>query len=141
MDASDLTNEQIELNTLKQEECQDKEGRRYTRKVVQIEKFWADSKEDEKPPPNELQYILENGKAKKATNFDSTNLSESQKVLVIYECPLCAMHFSKLDQYQKHSCNKSSTTVYKCTKCNLTFPTPKSANAHMKLHKHEKGEL
>lgn len=85
-----------------------------------------------------LQYVLENGKAKKAEEFDLDNLSETQKLLIIYQCSTCNIHFSRLDQYERHKCTKTSN-LYKCAKCDASFTTAKSVNAHMRLHKAEKG--
>lgn len=127
-----------EYNTIKEEECVDKDGRLYTRKVVQIEKFWEDH--EQKIPPVKLQYILENGKARKiASEQQEVHLEEGQKLLIIFQCSNCSVHFSKEDQYYSHICgSKGNSTMYRCNKCEATFSTLAKLSAHHKLHKTDK---
>lgn len=129
-----------EYNTIQEEDCIDKDGRLYTRKVVQIDKFWDENTMDvSKKSPAILQYVLENGKAKRADEFNLENLEENQKLLIIYQCPDCSIHFSKMEQYEKHKCNKP-TKLYKCEKCEETFTSIKLCNEHMKKHRTERGK-
>ena len=101
------------FNTLKQEDVMDKNGRMYTRKVVQVGKFWdkqdksevleesllTSAGEETREPPLTRTYLVQDGKALKLKGA-STNLEE-KSVLQIHQCQLCQMHFCKLEQYYR----------------------------------------
>lgn len=128
-----------EGQSIEHQYCYDKEGILYERKVVPIEKFWDEEKVPDKQSPIMLPYILEEGKARKAEGEDLDNLGENQKLLIIYQCPHCNVHFSKLPQYQNHNCNtKSNSSKYQCNRCDSTFNNVKCLNGHMRSHKLDK---
>lgn len=131
---SDTQTEESSLNTLKVEDCVDKSGCLYTRKVVQIDKFWLEKKK----PPVTLPYILEDGQAKKITEEELNSISDQSNLINIHQCPTCQIHFMKVEQYYKHTCAKQNSSTYVCSKCNLTFLSARSLSGHMRTHKYEK---
>ncbi|GJQ80970.1 hypothetical protein Trydic_g4787 [Trypoxylus dichotomus] len=126
-----------DYNTLRQEDITDKDGRLYTRKVVQIEKFWDESDEKNgKPPPKTQKYILENGKAIKVD--ESTEDIAGKHISVIHQCETCHLQFCKLEQYYTHSCDPmKNSQEYKCFKCDASFFSARSLYTHRKTHKTE----
>lgn len=124
------------LNTLQQKDCLDKDGLRYTRKIVKIEKFWSDTSVNPRPPPIIEKYILEDGKARKV---ESEPVEEIASLMELYNCPNCEHKFSKMEQYYKHKC-AGVGKEYKCSKCDSTFTSTKLLKAHMKEHKTEDEE-
>nr|XP_022900317.1 zinc finger protein 585B-like [Onthophagus taurus]XP_022900318.1 zinc finger protein 585B-like [Onthophagus taurus] len=127
------------LNTLQQEEILDKDGRVYTRKVVQIEKFWNDDQNKKiKDPPLTHKYVVENNKVSKL-NDDAPEIEKN--TLDIHQCSNCSLNFCKLEQYYRHKCNpKNNSNEHKCNKCNATFQTVRSLSVHMKSHNNEKSD-
>lgn len=76
------------LNTVQQQECLDKDGRLYTRKVVKIEKFWeenSDQNQSKKEPPVIEKYLIVNGKAVK-NDEDNLDDGDSQDCVNLYRC-------------------------------------------------------
>lgn len=125
------------LDTVQQQECFDKDGRVYTRKVVKIEKFWdesAMSSEGGKEPPISEKYIVQNGKARKME--DGEELTEHTKTILVHKCKHCSMPFTRIDHYYKHKCGATNKDFqFTCTKCTANFQNAKSLCAHMKVHK------
>lgn len=125
--------EDSNLNTLQVENCVDKSGCAYTRKVVQIDKFWLENK----PAPLTISYALQDGKARKVGTEDADKL-ENTETLNIYQCPSCQVHFIKLEQYYKHNCDKQNSNAYKCSQCDTCFSTARALSGHMRMHKSTK---
>lgn len=124
------------LNTLKQEECTDKDGRVYMRKVVQIEKFW-----DDEPQrllgPMVLKYLVNDEGTLIKINEDR-QISGDMQVIEMYQCNNCGVQFSKRDQYDIHACDPEIGSEYKCSMCDTSFTNSQSLSAHMKMHKNKK---
>lgn len=64
------------MNTLKTEECKDSEGRLYTRKVVQIEKFW--NKNQQAAQSNKSSTLLE----KLFSNVEGVKVKNQSKTIL-----------------------------------------------------------
>lgn len=128
------------LNTVQQQECFDKDGRLYTRKVVKIEKFWDENSitNKRKEPPITEKYIIRNGMATKLPESDDPNYERevNEKIVEIHQCKHCDVQFSKLEEYYKHKCSVLSHPI-KCAKCSATFANLRSLCSHMRVHKME----
>lgn len=121
------------MNTLRTEECIDSEGRLYTRKVVQIERFW-----DPPPPPPKSSMIekffsnAEGVKVRdKVENSSTPTAGTSNRV---YRCTECLEHFSKLSEFRTHTCSQGNKN---CEICDLSFANLKALQIHMKVHEME----
>lgn len=125
------------LDTVQQQDCFDKDGRVYTRKVVKIEKFWdesATSSEGGKEPPISEKYLVKNGKARKLEPDEE--VAENAKTILVHKCKYCNMPFTRIDHYYKHKCGATNKDFqFKCTKCTANFKSAKSLCSHMKVHK------
>ncbi|KAL6424172.1 hypothetical protein ACFW04_009792 [Cataglyphis niger] len=117
------------MNTLRTEECVDNEGRFYTRKVVQIEKFW-----DRTP----IQITSQSAKApmieKFFSNVEGVKVREKRLATAsmrMYRCNQCLQQFSKLGNFRVHACLRGNK---RCEHCDQSFATPKALQLHMKVH-------
>lgn len=126
------------LNTIKQEDCVDKDGRLYTRKVVQIEKFWDE--ESVRPRvPIVLKYVVtEEGSL---TKIDNDENNEDVETIEIFQCSCCSVQFSKREHYNSHVCDPEIGSEYKCSMCESSFTNSQALSAHMKLHRTMKKEM
>lgn len=124
------------LSTLKQEECTDKDGRVYTRKVVQIEKFWDDTPVKPKSPTIVKYEVNSEGNLIKIENDD--NITNDMQVVEMFQCNNCRVQFSKRDQYDIHPCDPEIGSEYKCSLCESTFTNSQALSVHMKAHKTNK---
>lgn len=125
------------LNTLKQEDCLDKDGRLYTRKVVQIEKFWDD--EINTKEPTIIKYLIgEEGTLMKLKNQE--DVTDDSQVVEMYQCNNCSVQYSKREQFDVHVCDPEVGSEYKCCTCAATFTNSQSLSAHMKQHRLKKPE-
>ncbi|XP_058806231.1 zinc finger protein 90 [Phymastichus coffea] len=116
------------MNTLRTEECIDSDGRTFTRKVVQIERFW------DKSPVN-----LSSTKAPMIEKFFSNveGVKVRDKSITVaptkmYRCNQCLGQFAKLTDFRVHNCFQ---TTNRCEKCDLTFTSVRSMHAHMRTHR------
>lgn len=120
------------LNTVQQKECLDRDGLAYTRKIVKIEKFWNESRENGKPPPILNRYIVgEDGKIKEIEENEGTE--ENNSCIKVYHCPVCMMKFSNIEFYYKHRC-PGKTKEHKCHKCDTVFTSARSLKTHLREH-------
>ncbi|XP_016837124.1 zinc finger protein 813 [Nasonia vitripennis] len=113
------------MNTLKTEECIDSDGRLYTRKVVQIERFW-----DRTP------VTLSTTKApmieKFFSNVEGVKVRDKSVTVAptrMYRCNQCLEQFAKLSDFRIHVCLQGA---HRCDKCEQTFATPKALQIHIK---------
>ncbi|KAG7210418.1 hypothetical protein KM043_011950 [Ampulex compressa] len=120
------------MNTLRTEECVDSEGRLYTRKVVQIERFW-----DRTP----VQTTLQSNKApmieKFFSNVEGVKVREKRLAAApmrMYRCNQCLQQFSKLGNFRVHACLHGNN---RCDHCDQTFATLKALQLHAKVHEGE----
>ncbi|KAJ8953950.1 hypothetical protein NQ318_019193 [Aromia moschata] len=117
--------------TIEEQQCLDKEGRIYTRKVVKIDKFWID---DLNSPMTE-KYVLENGKIRKISEDEAENILDKDAIIQIHQCPKCYLQFPNLDHYNKHFCDPSKVkNKFKCIHCTAVFLNYQSLTSHMKSH-------
>lgn len=123
------------LNTVRQEDCIDKDGRIYTRKVVQIEKFWDEKNVSKEDPVCEYYLINNDGSMKKIDKAEVPVEDDTENVMKIYSCQRCQTQFSKINQFNNHNCDPTAASTYKCSRCEASFNNPKSLCAHMKAHK------
>ncbi|XP_066597849.1 zinc finger protein 555-like isoform X2 [Prorops nasuta] len=116
------------MNTLRTEECVDSEGRLYTRKVVQIERFWdrnaQSSIQTAKSPM--IEKFFSNAEGVKVRNKKAASMP-----LRMYKCNQCLEQFSKLVNFRVHSCLNGNN---RCEHCDQTFPTAKALYLHSKVH-------
>ncbi|KAJ8916123.1 hypothetical protein NQ315_004490 [Exocentrus adspersus] len=122
-------------NTIEEQQCVDKDGRVYTRKVVKIDKFWIDRLEQEEDGPLTEQYLLENGKIRRISEEDAETVEDKDTIIQIHQCPKCFLQFPNLDHYHKHLCDPTKIkNKYKCAHCTAVFFTYQSLTGHMKSH-------
>ncbi|CAL1678334.1 unnamed protein product [Lasius platythorax] len=121
------------MNTLRTEECVDNEGRFYTRKVVQIERFWdrtpiqITSQSSAKAPMIEKFF----------SNVEGVKVREKRLATAsmrMYRCNQCLQQFSKLGNFRVHACLRGNN---RCEHCDQTFATPKALQLHVKVHEGE----
>lgn len=128
------------LNTVQQQECFDKDGRLYTRKVVRIEKFWDETTVagEGKEPPITEKYVVRNGKATKISDTEDCNYRplKNEKIIELHQCKQCNTQFSKIDKYYKHKCTALNYPI-KCVKCSATFINQRALSSHMRIHASE----
>ncbi|XP_012542039.1 zinc finger protein 184 [Monomorium pharaonis] len=122
------------LNTLRTEECVDSEGRLYTRKVVQIEKFWdrtpiqvATSQSTTKAPMIEKFFSNVEGVKVREKRLGTASVR-------MYKCNQCLQQFSKLGNFRVHACLRGSN---RCERCDQSFATPRALQLHAKVHDSE----
>lgn len=119
--------------TVEEQQCVDKDGRIYTRRVIKINKFWEDNNEN--VPPLIQKYKLDdNGKIRKIEG-DDEDLEKDSSSFLIHQCPNCYLQFPQLDHYKKHICNPNSTkNKFKCIHCSKLFNSYDTLNTHMQTH-------
>ncbi|XP_026671777.1 zinc finger protein 595-like isoform X2 [Ceratina calcarata] len=122
------------MNTLRTEECVDSEGRLYTRKVVQIERFW-----DRAPTAQtSLQSAAKSPMIEKFfSNAEGVKVREKRLATApmrMYRCNQCLQQFSKLGNFRVHACLHGNN---RCHSCDQTFATPKALQLHAKVHEGE----
>ncbi|KAJ8975299.1 hypothetical protein NQ317_011640 [Molorchus minor] len=124
-------------HTVEEQQCLDKAGRLYTRKVVKIDKFWIENqqKKQEKKGPMTEKYLLENGKIHKITEEEAKLIDDKDAIIQIHQCPTCYLQFPNIDHYNKHICDPSKVkNKFKCTHCTAVFLNYQSLTGHMKSH-------
>lgn len=120
-------------NTIEEQECLDKDGRLYTRKVVKIDKFWT--QENTLEPPLCEKYIMEDGVVKKITDEEAQEIDDPSKLMDVFQCKGCCSQFPTSDNYYKHKCTEEKAqTKFRCTHCSAIFLNYKSLHVHMKCH-------
>ncbi|EZA61797.1 hypothetical protein X777_09418 [Ooceraea biroi] len=119
------------MNTLRTEECVDSEGRLYTRKVVQIEKFWD-------RVPIQVTTQSQSTKApmieKFFSNVEGVKVREKRLATAsvrMYRCNQCLQQFAKLGNFRVHACLRGNN---RCEQCDQSFATPKALQLHAKVH-------
>ncbi|CAK9817388.1 Zinc finger protein 180 [Anthophora quadrimaculata] len=120
------------MNTLRTEECVDSEGRLYTRKVVQIERFW-----DRTPAQTSIQSTKAPMIEKFFSNVEGVKVREKRYAAApmrMYRCNQCLQQFSKLGNFRVHACLHGNN---RCDSCDQTFATPKALQLHAKVHEGE----
>ncbi|XP_034180367.1 uncharacterized protein LOC117604432 isoform X1 [Osmia lignaria lignaria] len=126
------TRQRQSMNTLRTEECVDSEGRLYTRKVVQIERFW-----DRSPAQTSLQSAKAPMIEKFFSNVEGVKVREKRleaTPMRMYRCNQCLQQFSKLGNFRVHACLHGNN---RCDSCDQTFATPKALQLHAKVHEGE----
>ncbi|CAL7933393.1 unnamed protein product [Xylocopa violacea] len=126
------TRQRQSMNTLRTEECVDSEGRLYTRKVVQIERFW-----DRTPIQTSLQSTKAPMIEKFFSNVEGVKVREKKLATApmrMYRCNQCLQQFSKLGNFRVHACLHGNN---RCHSCDQTFATPKALQLHAKVHEGE----
>lgn len=116
------------MNTLRTEECIDSEGRLYTRKVVQIERFWDKQSNNSSTitkPASMIEKFFSNAEGVKTR---SKNDSTPQRM---YRCNQCLEQFPRLGEFRTHVCLNGSN---QCDHCEQAFATPKALQIHLKTH-------
>ncbi|XP_051174552.1 zinc finger protein ZFP2-like isoform X2 [Leptopilina boulardi] len=131
------------MNTLRTEECIDSEGRLYTRKVVQIERFWDQSQQQQQilqqsqttsaPKSSMIEKFFSNAEGVKVRDKVGTS-STSGTANRIYRCTECLEHFPKLSEFRTHTCSQGNKN---CEICDLSFANLKALQLHMKVHEME----
>lgn len=136
------------MNTLRTEECIDSEGRLYTRKVVQIERFWDPPAPAPAPKSSMIEKFFSNAEGVKvrekggnsststtttttaaaATTTSTTTNPTSNR---IYRCTECLENFPKLSEFRTHTCSQGNKN---CEICDLSFANLKALQLHMKVH-------
>ncbi|XP_012252893.1 zinc finger protein 557 isoform X2 [Athalia rosae] len=118
------------MNTLRTEECVDSEGRLYTRKVVQIERFWdrpTASLQPAKAPM--IEKFFSNVEGLKVRDKNSPTGPTR-----MYRCNQCLEHFAKLGDFRVHVCLHGNN---QCSHCDQAFATARALQLHMKVHDNE----
>ncbi|XP_014234255.1 zinc finger protein 774-like [Trichogramma pretiosum] len=115
------------MNTLQTEECIDSDGRLYTRKVVQIEKFW-----DRQPVnlPSTKAPMIE----KFFSNVEGVKVRDKSVTVAptkMYRCNQCLEQFAKLNEFHVHMCLQGTN---RCQHCEQTFATMNALKNHLKTH-------
>lgn len=117
--------------TVEEQQCVDKDGRIYTRKVIKINKFWEKSTED--VPPLIQKFKVD--KDGKVSQLEDDEEVDDASVFIIHQCPMCYLQFPQLDHYKKHKCNPVTTkNKFKCIHCSKVFDTFESLETHIKTH-------
>ncbi|KAF5290592.1 hypothetical protein FQR65_LT11543 [Abscondita terminalis] len=104
------------------EDCFDKGGLLYRRKLVKIEKFWDNKVMDEN---------LE-------TENSEGSLVESENAVVeVYQCQACHSKYANYDEFSKHNCKRKirDSACKKCVECGENFVNAKYLNIHMRMHR------
>lgn len=118
---------------IEEQQCVDKAGRVYTRKVVKINKFWEENNEST-PPLIQKYKMVYNGKVRKIEEEDKHTENDSTYI-TIHQCPSCYLQFPELDHYKKHTCNPIKTkNKFKCIHCSKVYNTFDSLSSHMQTH-------
>ncbi|XP_015597658.1 zinc finger protein 595 [Cephus cinctus] len=115
------------MNTLRTEECVDSEGRLYTRKVVQIERFWdrpmSGSRSSKAPM---IEKFFSNAEGVKVR--DKTVAAAPVRM---YRCNQCLEQFPKLGDFRVHACLRGTN---RCDRCDQAFATARALQVHSKVH-------
>ncbi|CAH0725691.1 unnamed protein product, partial [Brenthis ino] len=128
-DASEVQREPVKFVIPLKEETRDKQGRGYTRRYVQIDKFCNSVVKDIKPTEEE-----NNGPYHKVVIKElQTTKGEKMKV---YNCMSCNIYVSSLAEFNQHPCK---VLKYPCSQCPVAYENSKSLCAHMKVHKTKMG--
>ncbi|XP_011136539.1 zinc finger protein 184 isoform X2 [Harpegnathos saltator] len=126
----DNTRQRQTMNTLRTEECIDSEGRLYTRKVVQIERFWDRTPIQVATSQSSKAPMIE----KFFSNVEGIKVREKRLAaapLRMYKCNQCSQQFSKLGNFRVHACLHGNN---RCDHCDQSFATPKALQLHTKVH-------
>ncbi|XP_071564758.1 uncharacterized protein [Temnothorax nylanderi] len=118
------------MNTLRTEECVDSEGRLYTRKVVQIEKFWDRTPIQVTTSQSAKAPMIE----KFFSNVEGVKVREKRLATAsmrMYKCNQCLQQFSKLGNFRVHACLRGNN---RCEQCDQSFATPRALQLHAKVH-------
>ncbi|XP_020294588.1 zinc finger protein 813-like isoform X2 [Pseudomyrmex gracilis] len=118
------------MNTLRTEECVDSEGRLYTRKVVQIERFWDRTPIQVTTSQSAKAPMIE----KFFSNVEGVKVREKRLATAsvrMYRCNQCLQQFSKLGNFRVHACLHGNN---RCEHCDQSFATPKALQLHVKVH-------
>ncbi|XP_011861958.1 PREDICTED: zinc finger protein 91 isoform X2 [Vollenhovia emeryi] len=117
------------MNTLRTEECVDSEGRLYTKKVVQIERFWDRTPIQVTASQSAKAPMIE----KFFSNVEGVKVREKRLAssMRMYKCNQCLQQFSKLGNFRVHACLRGSN---RCEHCDQSFATPKALQLHAKVH-------
>ncbi|KAL6254897.1 hypothetical protein P5V15_014238 [Pogonomyrmex californicus] len=122
------------MNTLRTEECVDSEGRLYTRRVVQIERFWDRTPIQVTTSQSTKSPMIE----KFFSNVEGVKVREKQCLatasMQMYKCNQCLQQFSKLGNFRVHACLRGNN---RCEHCDQNFATPKALQLHAKVHENE----
>ncbi|XP_046753343.1 zinc finger protein 135-like isoform X2 [Diprion similis] len=118
------------MNTLRTEECVDSEGRLYTRKVVQIERFW--DRPTSSPPPAKAPMIEKFFSNVEGVKVRDKNLPPGPTRM--YRCNQCLEHFAKLGGFRVHVCLRGNN---QCSHCDQAFATARALQLHTKVHDSE----
>lgn len=130
---------------MQQEECVDKNGRLYTRRVVKIEKFWddKDTKSNSSLTAKESDGTLKENIVTEGTVLENVetgndNSAIDEEILEFYQCSKCAKRFVSIQHYSKHKCSgipEENSKFKKCKICKACFVNSEYLEAHMKIHK------
>ncbi|KYN45291.1 hypothetical protein ALC56_00255 [Trachymyrmex septentrionalis] len=118
------------MNTLRTEECVDSEGRLYTRKVVQIERFWDRTPVQVTTPQSVKAPMIE----KFFSNVEGVKVRDKRLATAsvrMYKCNQCLQQFSKLGNFRVHACLGGNN---RCEHCDQSFATPRALQLHAKVH-------
>ncbi|XP_032676793.1 zinc finger protein 208-like isoform X2 [Odontomachus brunneus] len=127
------TRQRQTMNTLRTEECIDSEGRLYTRKVVQIERFWDQMPIQVATSQSAKAPMIE----KFFSNVEGIKVREKRLAaapLRMYKCNQCSQQFSKLGNFRVHACLHGNN---RCEYCDQSFATPKALQLHTKVHENK----
>ncbi|XP_034951287.1 oocyte zinc finger protein XlCOF6-like isoform X2 [Chelonus insularis] len=116
------------MNTLRTEECIDSEGRLYTRKVVQIERFWdknaLNTSHTTPKPASMIEKFFSNAEGVETQG-------KSQMTTKRYKCNQCLEEFGRLGEFRAHACLNGTN---QCDRCDQAFTSAKALQTHLKLH-------
>ncbi|KAI4488855.1 hypothetical protein M0804_004353 [Polistes exclamans] len=133
-ETDNTTNTQSQtMNTLYTEECVDSEGKLYTRKVVQVERFW-DRNSMEVPP---VQSVKAPMIEKFFSNVEGVKVREKRIAptsVKMYRCNQGLEQLNKLASLREHACLRGNN---RCDTCDQTFATSKALQLHSKVHEGE----
>ncbi|XP_035739180.1 zinc finger protein 595-like isoform X2 [Vespa mandarinia] len=130
---NDINTQPQAMNTLCTEECVDSEGRLYTRKVVQIERFWDRTSIAIPPTQSTKAPMIE----KFFSNVEGVKVREKRIAptsVRMYRCNQCLQQFTKLAIFREHACLRGNN---RCDSCDQTFATSKALQLHSKIHEGE----
>ncbi|XP_043502367.1 zinc finger protein 383-like isoform X2 [Polistes fuscatus] len=133
-ETDNTTNTQSQtMNTLYTEECVDSEGKLYTRKIVQVERFWDRNSMEVPPVQSAKAPMIE----KFFSNVEGVKMREKRIAptsMKMYRCNQGLEQLNKLASLREHAYLRGNN---RCDTCDQSFATSKALQLHLKVHEGE----